>query len=285
VVTPAVTLVHVSDLHYGRDADLAQAAGIVAVLPSIAPDAICVSGDLTQRARHGEFQAALAFFEKLDRVAPTITLPGNHDVQWWESPFHLLGTERLYAKYRRWFGLELTPSLAVPGAIICTALTSHGVAAGSMTWNLNDMAVKGHLPAAEIERVRRCFAEAAPDAAKVLMMHHNVLRGNISQRMGLARWKEAQERLVALAPDVILTGHDHEEAASLLGGRIVVSAASTHTRRTRGRRPSAFNVVRLEADRIGVRHWRWSGKEFQPSDETWFARGLRAARQGADAVG
>jgi len=280
-----VTLVHLSDLHYGRDADLAQTAAIAALVPSLAPDAICVSGDLTQRARHGEFQAALAFIEKLQRVAPTIVLPGNHDVQWWESPFHLLGSERLYAKYRRWFGLELTPSLEVPGAIICTVLTSHGVAAGSMTWNLNDMAVKGHLPASEVERARRCFDGAAPGAARVLMLHHNVLRGTISQRMGLAHWKRAQAQLIALAPDVILSGHDHEEAASLLGERIVVSAASTHTRRTRGKRPSAFNVVRIEADRIGVRHWRWDGLAFHPSDEMWFARAARPARQGADAVG
>ena len=281
----AVTLVHISDLHFGRDADLAQTRAIAALVPSIAPDAICVSGDLTQRARHGEFQAALAFVERLQAVAPTITLPGNHDVQWWESPFHLLGTRRIYAKYRRWFGLELTPSLTVPGAVICTALTSHGVAAGSMTWNLNDMAVKGHLPASEVERVRRCFASAPPDAARVLMMHHNVLPGSISRRMGLARRGEAQRRLVALAPDVILTGHDHEEDAALLGDHIVVSAASTHTRRTRGQRPSAFNVLHIDADRIGVRHWRWDGLAFAPSEERTFPRVRRAIGREADVRG
>ena len=102
----AVTLVHLSDLHFGRDADLAQIRAIAALMPSLAPDVICVSGDLTQRARHGEFQAALLFFDRLQAVAPTIALPGNHDVQWWESPFHLFGAERLYAKYRRWFGRE-----------------------------------------------------------------------------------------------------------------------------------------------------------------------------------
>ena len=278
----AVTLVHLSDLHFGRDADLAQIRAIAALMPSLAPDVICVSGDLTQRARHGEFQAALLFFDRLQAVAPAIALPGNHDVQWWESPFHLFGTERLYAKYRRWFGREVTPSLQRPGVIVCTALTSHGVAAGSMTRNLNDMAVKGHLPEREVERVRRCFAEAAPGAARVLMLHHNVLRGSISRRMGLARPEEAQRRLIALAPDIILTGHDHEETTALLGERIVVSAASTHTRRTRGQRPSAFNALRIEVDRIGVRHWWWNGGAFAPSDETWYPR---TSRQGADVAG
>jgi 3',5'-cyclic AMP phosphodiesterase CpdA len=281
-VVTAVTLVHLSDLHFGRDADLAQTRAIAELVPLLAPDACCISGDLTQRARHGEFQAALAFFERLGAVAPTITLPGNHDVQWWESPFHLLGTERLYAKYRRWFGPDLTPTLERPGVVVCAVLTSHGVAAGSMTWNLNDMAVKGHLPASELERVRGRFAAAAPGAARVLMLHHNVLRGNISRRMGLARWEEAQRRLIALGPDVILCGHDHEEATALLGERVVVSCSSTHTPRTRGKRRSAFNVLRLEPARIGVRHWWWSGAEFTPSEETWYPR---ASRQGADAAG
>jgi 3',5'-cyclic AMP phosphodiesterase CpdA len=278
----AVKLVHLSDLHFGRDADIAQIRAIAALMPSLEPDVICVSGDLTQRARHGEFQAALAFFDRLEAVAPTITLPGNHDVQWWESPFHLFGTERLYAKYRRWFGLELTPTLERPGVVVCTALTSHGVAAGSMTSNLNDMAVKGHLPESEVDRVRRCFAEAAPGAARVLMLHHNVLRGSISRRMGLARPEEAQRRLIALAPDIILTGHDHEETTALLGDRIVVSAASTHTRRTRGQRPSAFNALLIEPDRIAVRHWWWSGGSFTPSDETPYPR---VRRQAADVAG
>ena len=128
----AVTLVHLSDLHFGRDADLAQTREIAALMPLLAPDVVCVSGDLTQRARHGEFQAALAFFERVGEVAPTITLPGNHDVQWWESPFHLLGSEPLYAKYRRWFGREPTPTLGRPVGMVCAGLSSHGVAAGSM---------------------------------------------------------------------------------------------------------------------------------------------------------
>ena len=52
-------------------------------------------------------------------------------------------------EFRRWFGDNLTPVLEVPGAIIAGALSAHGVAPGSLTWNPNDMAVKGHLPRSE----------------------------------------------------------------------------------------------------------------------------------------
>lgn len=268
----AVTLVHLSDLHLGRDADLAQLAAVEQVVPGLQPAAIVLSGDLTQRARHGEFVAARRWMDRLAESAPVLAVPGNHDVQWFESPFWILGRQRMYVKYRRWIGADLTPTLTIPGAVIASVLTSHGVCFPSMTPNLNDMAVKGHLPRQEVERVAQVFASVPPGVAKVVVLHQNVLRGNISHRMGLSRWKVAQERLAALRPDLILCGHDHEEGAALLGDRVVVSTASTLTRRTRGHRPQVFNVVRVEPDAIAVTFWRWDGREFRAGEEMRFER-------------
>ena len=148
------------------------------------------------------------------------------------------------------------------------------------------MAVKGHLPKSELYRVARIFESAPADLARVLVLHQNVLRGRISQRMGLSRWKTAQERLIALAPDVILNGHDHEEAAAQLGDRIVVSTAGTLTHRMRGGKPSVFNVVRIDAGTVTIQHWRWQGETFAPSDRFVFARPARgvALPQGVTAV-
>ncbi|HEX5635322.1 MAG TPA: metallophosphoesterase [Gemmatimonadales bacterium] len=281
-----VTLVHCSDLHFGRDADLRQLDALVALVPSLQPTAILVAGDLTQRARHGEFQAALALFGRLEAHAPLLTVAGNHDVEWWRSPFHVLGTRRLYAKWRRYFGEDLTPVLRLPGVTVATALSAYGVAAGSLTWNPNDMAVKGHLPTSEVERLARVFAATPPEDARVVMLHHNVLRGNISRRMGLAHWGRAQRQLLELGADLLVYGHDHEEAAAQLGGRVAVSASSTHTRRTRGQRPSAFNVVDIEAAAITIRHWRWDAAagRFGGSDRFTFARAPRAAAREAVAA-
>ncbi len=269
------TIVHLSDLHFGVHCDLAQMEALAEFLPGLAADAVVVSGDLSQRARHGEFQAAHMFLRRIAAAGPVLTIPGNHDVQWWESPFHLLGTRRLYAKYRRWFGEDLAPVLRVPGLVVAGLLTSHGVAAGSMTWNLNDMAVKGHLPASEVDRVARVFAEAPADAVKVAVLHHNVLPGQLSRRHGLARPEAARRRLVALGADVVLTGHDHQEAAAQVDGRLAVSAAGTHSSRMRGGRPSVFNLVRIDAERVAVQHMRWdaASRRFLQGDVHQFARG------------
>ncbi len=274
MVNKEVSVVHLSDVHFGVDADLSQLEQIEEYVPTLRPDAIAVSGDLSQRARHGEFMAAHAFLHRLGKVAPVLVVPGNHDVQWWSSPFGLRGTAVLYRKYRRYFGDDLTPVLELPGLVVVGLLSSYGVAAGSLTWNLRDIAVKGHLPRSETDRARRIFEAAPADAARVLVMHHNVLPGKISERHGLANWRQAQRNLQDTGADVVLCGHDHQESAAQVHGRLAVSAAGTHTSRTRGRRPSVFNVVRIDADSVHVQHFRWesSGRKFLRSDQYTFAR-------------
>ena len=181
-----VSIVHLSDVHFGRDADLVQLEQIEDYVPGLKPDAIAISGDLTQRARHGEFMAAHAFIRRLARVAPVLMVPGNHDVQWWASPFGLRGKAPLYRKYRRYFG-DLGPVLEVPGAIIVGLVTAWGVTGGSMTLNPNDVAVKGHLPKSETDRARDVFARAPGSEARIIVMHHNVIPGKISGRCSRCR--------------------------------------------------------------------------------------------------
>jgi 3',5'-cyclic AMP phosphodiesterase CpdA len=269
-----VRLVHLSDLHFGRDVDLEQVRVLETLVPELVPAAIVVSGDLTQRARHGEFQRAVAFVEALDRTAPTLTVPGNHDVEWWRSPFGIRGERPKYAKYRRYFGENLTPALSLPGVCIATMLSSYGVAFASMTSNLNDLAVKGHLPAGELARVRELFDRESPDTIRCVALHHNVLRGAISGRMGLARPERAATRLVELEIDLILCGHDHQEGTGQVGQAVVVSTAGTHTSRSRGNRPSAFNLIQIDERVITVQHLRWDRPtaRFVPSDQARFVR-------------
>jgi hypothetical protein len=53
---------------------------------------------------------------------------------------------------------------------------------------------------------------------------------------------------------------------------VVVSTASTLTRRTRGHRPQVFNVVRIEQAAITVAYQRWDGTEFRAGEVVRLAR-------------
>ncbi|HEU5051141.1 MAG TPA: metallophosphoesterase [Gemmatimonadales bacterium] len=273
-----VRILHLSDVHFGVDAQLAQLEQIELFAPKLEPDAVVLSGDLTQRARHGEFQAAHALMRRMQQIAPTLVVPGNHDVQWWASPFEIRGTRPLFEKYRRWFGADLTPTLTIDGAVIAGALSAHGVSVGSLTWNLRDIAVKGHLPKRETDRLKGIFDRAPAGAAKVVVMHHNVLPGAISRRMGLADPEDAQRRLTATGADLVLCGHDHQEGAEQLDGRLTISTSSTQSSRTRGRRASVFNVVVIRGDSVEVQHFTWDATtcRFNPAETSTFPRVVAA---------
>ncbi len=267
------TILHCSDLHFGGHADLQQVEALEQFAPTLDVDAVAISGDLTQRARHGEFQRARAFVRKMQEAAPTVVVPGNHDIEWWKSPLGVRGNGVKYEKYRQYLG-DLRQVLDVPGAVVAGALSAYGVAWGSLTWNLNDVAVKGHLPRSEATRVKRIFSHAAPGVARVLVIHHNVLAGALSRRMGLARWRSAHKLLLDTGADVVLCGHDHQEGAGQVEGRLTVSTSGTHSFRSRGGRPSVFNLVHIERDVVHVQHYRWDSITgcFAPSDRFSFAR-------------
>ena len=278
-----VRLVHLSDLHFGLHCDLAQIAALDRLIPELAPAAVAISGDLSQRARHGEFQRALAFVEQCRRTAPVITVPGNHDVRWWSSPLGIRGETPKYRHYRRYLGETLGPVLEVPGAVIVGTVSANGLAFGSVTWNPRDLTVKGHLPASELERARTAFSRVSPADCRMLVLHHNVLRGKISNRWGLSRPEATQRAIVESGADLVLCGHDHEERIGLLrrkdlrteGRTVVVSQSGTHTDMTRGKRPSVFNLIWISPDEIAIRFMRWNGLSFEPAGEENFPRQRR----------
>ena len=274
----SVVVAHISDIHFGVRFDPPQVAVLEQFLPTLEPRVIVVSGDISQRARHGEFQAAQRLLNSLARIAPIHVIPGNHDTQWWRSPLGILGTRVLHSKYRRYFGEQLTPVLELDDVIIAGMLSANGLSLGSLTWNPNDCTVKGDLPASEVRRVREIFAASPPHKVRLAVLHHNVLPGVISRRWGLSRPRAAQRALASLGADVVLCGHDHTEGAGLLANGTVVSTSGTHSVRTRGGRPSAFNLLRIDELRVDIEFFIYSREDrtFRRGETAAFPRPSRA---------
>ncbi len=270
-------IVHLSDLHFGAEADLAKIEAVEELVPDLEPRVTVISGDLTVRARHGEFMAARGLIRELERTAPVFVIPGNHDVQWWWRPLVPFSGSVKYRKYSRYFGPILAPTLSIPGVLVASALTSHGVAWGSLTLRMRDLAVKGHLPRGEIERVKARFAQADAQQLKVLVVHHNVLRGEASRRMGLARWKRAQRRILDSGVELVLCGHDHQELADQLDGKVVVSCPGTLSTRVTGNGQTAFHHLYWDDTAIQVEQYIWDMNVciFRRSNVYGFARSHR----------
>jgi 3',5'-cyclic AMP phosphodiesterase CpdA len=100
------TIVHLSDLHFGR-VDHAILEPLIESVITARPHLVVISGDLTQRARTAEFQAARAFLDRLPQ--PQMVVPGNHDI-----PMHnpLTRFVQPLKKFRSYITEDLEPFFA-----------------------------------------------------------------------------------------------------------------------------------------------------------------------------
>ncbi len=256
----SLSILHVSDVHFGASVVPEQVEAIEALAHARHYDAIAISGDLSLRARAGELQRARVFVRDLRRVSPVIVVPGNHDVAWWRSPFHVRGAATMYAPYLRHMGEELEPILRVPGATLVGLNTAQGVHARTLTWNMRDLSIIGDLRPVQLELAKRAFAAAPATDLRVAVLHHNLTRGHLSQRFGVKRARGAVDALAAMGVDLVLTGHDHQEAvhAHVHGDTtMLVLTAGTISNRSRGGRPSSVHEIVATERQIEVVTRAW----------------------------
>ena len=67
-----VQIAHIGDMHFGGLANVPVVEALERMLPDLRPDAIVIGGDLSQRARHGEFQRGRAFANLCRATAPVL---------------------------------------------------------------------------------------------------------------------------------------------------------------------------------------------------------------------
>jgi 3',5'-cyclic AMP phosphodiesterase CpdA len=287
-----VRLLHISDIHFGRsyvEAHVAAAEGLAAeVASSQSPfDAIILSGDLSQRARTREFLAARGLIGRLERVAPVLVVPGNHDAQWWRAPFGIGKRDRVHQRWHTVIGRELEPTLRVPGVSIIGLNSAPGVMPWTLTPNPRDLRVKGGLTRAQLADAKRRVESSPRGDLKVLVLHHNVVRGKLSNRWGLSRPSKTLDAICAMGVDVVCTGHDHEERAEVVernGGSILVSTANTLSSRARGKRAASLNIIEATDSEItlGIWHFDADTRAFALQDEVRAARRPASGRLAAE---
>jgi 3',5'-cyclic AMP phosphodiesterase CpdA len=253
------------------------------LIAGLAPDAVAISGDLTQRCTKKEFVQAREYLEKIGKVAPYVVIPGNHDIRWLGAVARNMGGlfreqahKFKYSRYVRYISEDLSPSLEVPGAIIAGLNTAHGISRGSITRRFRDLGVIGHVKRADIERVRGIFNNASPDAARIVMIHHNPIRGELTGRHGLANTEQALHAFASVGTELVLCGHDHLQAIHNVERGVhglIISTAGTISNRLRPGRASSFNLVTIGERSLRITTYNWQdGEGFVPSEERSYTR-------------
>jgi 3',5'-cyclic AMP phosphodiesterase CpdA len=76
--SPMTLIVQISDTHFGTEVP-AVVAALRSTIDELRPDVVALCGDITQRGRHGQFEAAADFFKSLP-ARHRLAIPGNHDI-------------------------------------------------------------------------------------------------------------------------------------------------------------------------------------------------------------
>jgi 3',5'-cyclic AMP phosphodiesterase CpdA len=257
------TLVHLSDLHFGRT-DPALIDPLIKTINEINPDLVAVSGDLTQRARSSQFLEARAFLDALPR--PQIVVPGNHDI-----PLHNLFRRFINPldKYQRYITDHLQPvymdeEIAVVGVNTARSLTIKG----------------GRINEDQVARLREKLCALGEHVVKAIVTHHPFdLPEGHDDRDLVGRARMAMTGLAECGADLFLAGHLHLSHTGHTARRynikghsaLVVSAGTAASTRGRGE-VNSFNVIRIEQPNITVERiiWRPESASFAISSDEHF---------------
>lgn len=278
-----ITLVHASDIHFGEPFKPAAAEAFVEAAHRIAPDAVVVSGDFTQRAKVQEFQDAAAFLKRLPQV-PTVVTPGNHDVPVYRVFERLLAPHR---NYREYITDELDSVTRIPGATL-VSLDS------TAPWTA---IVNGRIRPHQVEFAREAFAAAPAGDIRIVVAHHHFAPApDYEGDKSMPRAREVLEALTGMGVELILGGHLHRAyignsldvhpGADRSKGVVIVQSGTTTSGRGRAREreKNSFNVIRIGERALEITHHMlfeetgrfepFSVHAFPRRSEAWFHDGV-----------
>ena len=185
--------IQISDPHFGTERPEVVDA-LRRLIVTLAPELVILSGDVTQRARRAQFDAARRFVESY--APPTLVVPGNHDV-----PLINLFARAFdpFGGFRRAFGHELEPVHATDQALII------GVNTVRARRHKN-----GEVSQRQIDKVSGRLREAGEAQLRVVVTHQpvHVIRDKDNRNL-LINHDAAIRAWAAAGADLVLGGHIH----------------------------------------------------------------------------
>jgi 3',5'-cyclic AMP phosphodiesterase CpdA len=256
-------IAHISDLHFGTE-ERAVAEGLLTDLCELQPTLVVNSGDLTQRARAKQFQAAR---EYLDRIPfPQLTVPGNHDIPLYDVFRRFF---RPLARYKRFITPNLAPRFDHDQFVVLGVNTAR-----SFTWK------NGRISLDQIREIKSAFCELPFAQFKVLVTHHPfVPPPNDPSPALVGRGRRAIDVLDECGADLLLAGHLHRHYSAdakthhvRMKRTILVAQAGTAISTRRRNEPNAYNLITVIPPQVEIQVRAWNGHRFEPLTSTRYQK-------------
>jgi 3',5'-cyclic AMP phosphodiesterase CpdA len=263
------TIAHLSDIHFGRT-DPAVVEGCARDVNDLKPSLVVMSGDFTQRARAGQYRAAMEFMRRLPQ--PQLVVPGNHDIPLFNLFDRFLWPMRNYHKYvtRDMRPFHVDDELMVIG--INTAR--------SFTLTPDGFWKDGRISEEQLLDIKLRACDLPPNVFKVVVTHHPFIPPPGERVHGTVHGaRRALDQFEQCNIDLLLAGHlhmgysgdvrTHHEATK----RSILSVqAGTATSTRRRSEPNAYNMITINPEQVTIQVRAWDGARFADAARTHFSR-------------
>lgn len=259
----ATRVLHVSDLHFGRNDKPESIEALGRLVEQAQPELVIASGDLTHRGLRSQHERAADFLRGLE--LPLVTIPGNHDIPY---TFPKRFTQPWHEFERLWVTTEQTYR---SDTLVVAGLNS------VRPWRHQS----GRIRDDQIRKAAATFTEIPETVFRIVTFHHHLLGPPWrSQKKPVAKRNRVLAGLVEAGADLILAGHIHQSTVaerrefelSTPGGEraVVVSIAPGFGQPRPNRRGEArgLHVYEIEEQALRILTYIWR-------EDGW---GLTAAR-------
>jgi 3',5'-cyclic AMP phosphodiesterase CpdA len=252
--------IHISDLHRGTREVPELDDALVTLCHELRPELVIASGDLSNRCRPEQLEEAKALLDRLP--APTLAVPGNHDI-----PYTLAArVTSPWKPFEAVFGTT-DPVLRTANAVVC------GLNSGR-PWRHQG----GRLSSERLASVGPILADAPEGALRVVVCHHHLAGApwRASRKFPLKHRGTALHALAAAGAELVLGGHIHQSTAverrafealdDDSRSSMVLSTAPGFGRPRPHRLGEAhgLHVVHWTVDELEIESRVWRGGSFEP---------------------
>ena len=244
-------IAQISDVHVGGSLSLPAEAldDILERVRVIDPDIVVLAGDLTTDGYEWEYEQAAEWVARIEH--PKIVIPGNHDSRnvGYVHFRRLFGDP--YSRYQATFDEERAERL------LATGFTVVGIDSSEPDVN------EGRVGRDRYGWIREQFD--GPDHIKILTVHHHLvgIPGTGRERNIVLDAADVLLTLTDLDIDLVLSGHKHVPFFWGVNGILICNSGTATTRRLRGRTPSSWNEIHIDASTIKVfTHYLDGRREF-----------------------
>jgi len=221
-------IVQLSDIHVGSQFQEAVFEKVISEVNALKPDAVIVTGDLTNEGLAKEYEKAKKLLSRLE-TKKIIAMSGNHDYR-----------NTGYLLFKKHFPFEAVNELGNDVVVVTIGTARPDRDEGEVGYRQNLW----------LERTMKKYE----NKVKILAMHHHLIGipDTGSARVEVIDAGDVLRTILATKVNLVLCGHKHRPWIWNFKDLSVVNAGTASSERVRGLFENTYNIITIKNRKIAV---------------------------------